>query len=99
MATGNSALLNAAQLNGQAGDLAVRLRAWAADAAAFHSAIVALGAAGLEAAGFTPGDAAAYAAKADVLYTVAAIYLGQAIQPDPYNFDSALAEWCGTRSR
>lgn len=96
-----------AEINSVAGNLAVDMRDLCARIQSFHSKIVSLGdgpdsrAAALVTMGFTDeggtGDAHLMVYLADVLNTLAAIYYGDAAQPTPFDFDSALSSLWGTR--
>lgn len=83
-------IYNSDQLRWRASQLAARRRTLELDVTEFHAYIARLGTGGLEAAGFTPDDAAEYLRLADVHGTVADIYFGTAAQPGPYDFDDAL---------
>jgi hypothetical protein len=95
--------VNAGTINNNLGDLAVRLRQWAFDAGNMHTPIASLGAddptriAALQTLGYSEPDAAEALRLANVLWTVAALYYGQAAQPTPYNFDDDLSKLWGIR--
>jgi hypothetical protein len=94
MSVGNP--VDAGGLNARLGDAAVSVRAAMEQIQSLWSFVQPTGAAGLQALGFSAGDATAYFNAANYLQTVAGIYFGTAAQPDAFNFDSALALVRGT---
>ena len=91
MSIGNTANLNVAGLNGQLGSISITLRNACQQAADFFEGVNALGTSGLQAIGFTAGDATAFLAAANYMQTVSAVYYGTAAQTPAFNFDNALA--------
>jgi hypothetical protein len=89
--------LAAANINQIAGQLSVRWRDLATQTTRFQAAIVGLGAddtaraAALVNAGFTPADATQMVYLANVMNTLAQIYLGNAGQTPPFDFGNALS--------
>lgn len=88
MTVGNT--LGVSQLNQQLASLAIQICIWAYQAGQLQEVTTAAGTAGLEAAGFSAGDAATYATMVSYLNTVAGAYLGTATQGSEFNFDNAL---------
>lgn len=91
MSIGYQSQLTVPGVNSTLGQIAVNLRNACAAAQAFDQQISVLGAAGLEAVGFTAADAASLVQAAGFMNQVAAVYYGQAAQGTVSNFDSALA--------
>lgn len=95
--------VNAANINNQAGMLAVQLRDWARNVANLYQPVIALGAddaarrTALTALGYTAGDAQTILYLVEVLNTVAQVYYGNASQTPPFNFDNALSTLWGMR--
>lgn len=80
-------------VNSMLGDAAVTVRDAAARIERIWSYLEKVGVAGLQAPPYSLAEADAQALydKASQMHTLAALYYGAAAQPDPYDFDDALA--------
>lgn len=84
------------QVNQNAGQIAVNLRNLMQQIQNFQAWIATQGAAGLEALGFTAGDAATMISTIGNLNTLASIYQGTATQPAAFNYEAnSNALWGG----
>jgi hypothetical protein len=111
MSVGYGATLTVSGLNNQLGDLAVRARNLAAEIIALQQETISQGQAGMVALGFSgdptvtsetdpaAGDAGLFRYKTDLLGTWAQVFMGQAGQADPFDFNNAVADVCGPRIR
>jgi hypothetical protein len=93
MAIGNQPTM--AQLNGQAAQVAIQLRTACQQTLALQAYVVSLGSAGLQALGFTSGDATAMLNQCSYMATVAQVFQGTATQGSLFNFQNALVALTG----
>jgi hypothetical protein len=96
--------INNVTINNSFGKLAGDISQWAFECGKMHAPIANLGGddehriAALMTLGFTDIDDATEALRiANVLWTPAAIYYGQAVQPEPYNYDNEFSKLWGVR--
>jgi hypothetical protein len=78
------------RVNAQLSSLALQLRNWSGQVISQAAYLNKLGAAGLEAMGYSSDDAADVLARIDYMLTVAQVYKGSAAQPAAYPFEDAL---------
>lgn len=93
MAIGN--IPNQQQLNSQAAQLAGSWRSTGQQTVAFQAYIASLGTAGLQALGFTAGDAASMITMSNYMLTMAQVFQGTATQATQFNFQNALVALTG----
>lgn len=93
MAIGN--IPNMQQVNSQAAQLAGSWRTVAEQTIAFAAYIASLGSAGLQALGFTSGDATAMITMSNYMLTMAQVFQGTATQASDFNFQNALVALTG----
>jgi hypothetical protein len=89
---------NAVQLNGVAGDIALKMRNICQAAMALNEYITTVGGAtGLQdpTIGFDSADATAFATAVNYLATISALYFGTASQPTNFDFDNAVSALYG----
>lgn len=93
MAIGN--IPNQAQVNSQAAQLAGQWRSCAQQSQYFEAYISSLGTSGLQALGFTSGDATSMVTMANYMLTLAQVFAGTATQGSEFNFQNALVALTG----
>jgi hypothetical protein len=87
---------NQAQVNQNAGQIAVSVRNIMQQVQNFQAWVSTQGAAGLEALGFTAADAATVISTIGNLNTLASVYAGTATQPAVFNYEAnSNALWGG----
>lgn len=91
MAIGYGDTLGVSNLNNMLGANAVALQETCLNIDKFWSAVNNLGVEGLVAKGFSQADAQLFYDTSNYLQTVSRIYFGEAVQRDPYDFDSQLS--------
>jgi hypothetical protein len=93
VAVGN--IPNQQQLNSQAAQLAGQWRSIAEQTTYFQAYINSLGTAGLQALGFTSGDATTMVTMSNYMLTLAQVFQGTATQGSEFNFQNALVALTG----
>lgn len=94
MAIGNQP--STGSINGSLTSMALDIRNWANQVLEEQEEITGLGVAGLEALGYSSGDAASVVAMYSYMSTIAGIYKGLVTQGSLFNFDNALSVlWAG----
>lgn len=88
MAIGNTGTLSTSFINTTIGELATRKRNLETDVIEFAQILNQQGSAGLQAIGFTAGDATTLLNAINHLLTNAQVYFGLAAQTPAFNFDA-----------
>jgi hypothetical protein len=90
MAVGAST--SASQLNSWLSSQALQLCSWAFQTEQLSELTTSLGISGLEALGFSSGDATSFISMVSYLSTISGVYQGTVTQASEFDFDNALCE-------